>query len=156
MPTIESQQMPFGRVLDSKRSLVRSKPETGLSWIRRGVFLAAAGFFFALGFAGVILPGLPATPFFLLTSFFLAKSSPKLNRALHRMAIVGPILRDWSNHRGVRTAVKIQALFVVVLALSLTLLFASVGVVAKLSIAALGVVGIAVILYVPTISDSNE
>ena len=80
--------------------------------------LVGAAAFFAVGVLGVFLPVLPATPFLLLTSYFLVRSSPRLNAALLRSRFFGPILKDWQVHGGVRRDVKIQAIVIVVIAVA--------------------------------------
>ena len=91
-----------------------------LSW-RKLVCLSLASVFFACGILGVLLPGLPATPFLLLTSYFLIRSSPRLNAALLRSRLFGPILVDWQIHGGVRRHVKVQAVVAVTIAVAVTI-----------------------------------
>jgi uncharacterized membrane protein YbaN (DUF454 family) len=83
--------------------------------------MALAGLFFVLGALGAVLPVLPTTPFLLLTSYFLARSSPRLNRWLLASRFFGPILRDWQQLGGVRPDVKVKAVMIVLLAVSLSL-----------------------------------
>ena len=80
----------------------------------RLLHIALAGFFFLLGGLGAVLPGLPATPFLLLTSYFLARSSPRWNAILLRSRFVGPLLVDWQQRGGVRLHVKVKATLIVV------------------------------------------
>jgi uncharacterized protein len=58
----------------------------------RMVNLALAGGSFAMGVAGVILPGIPALPFLLLTGHYLIRSSPELCRRLENIPIIGALL----------------------------------------------------------------
>lgn len=78
--------------------------------VRRALYLTLAGLFFGLAYLGVLLPGLPATPFLLLTSFFLVRSSPALYEKLLRSKVFGPLLQDWRRHRALRPRVKRVAL----------------------------------------------
>jgi uncharacterized protein len=121
-------------------------PVTGL---QRVFYLVAAGFFFVLALLGAILPGLPTTPFLLLTSYFLVRTSPQLNSALLRSRFFGPILRDWQRHRGVRPHVKVQSIVLVVITLAITLYFSGLTLALKGVVVALGLVGILVILRLP-------
>jgi hypothetical protein len=114
------------------------------------VFLSVAGVFFGLGVLGAILPVLPATPFLLLTSYFLVRSSPRLNAALLRSRFFGPILIDWQVHGGVRQDVKAKSIVVVVIAVALTILLSSFSWRATLIVMLLAAVGIVVILRLPT------
>ena len=116
---------------------------------RRWVFLALAGVVFVLGVLGALLPGLPATPFLLLTSYFLVRSSPRLDAALRRSRFFGPILVDWQIHGGVRRDVKIQAIVVVVIAVALTVYLAADSVPWTVTVILLAAVGIAVIVRLP-------
>lgn len=120
------------------------------------MYLGLAGFFTGLGAIGAILPVLPTTPFLLLASFFLARSSPRLNAALLNSRFLGPVLRDWQDHHGIRTDVRIQALVTVVIVLSLTIWLASPSRTASWCIAGLGLIGILVILRLPGVDDTSD
>ncbi len=56
---------------------------------------------------GVLLPGLPATPFLLLASFAFARSSKRMHDWLTNNRIFGPILRDFLDRKGIRLHIKI-------------------------------------------------
>jgi len=58
---------------------------------------------------------LALAPFLLLASFFLARSSPRLNDALLKSKYLGPILEDWQKRGGIRSDVKVQAIMLVTL-----------------------------------------
>lgn len=117
----------------------------GSGW-RKLKFLGLAAIFFTLGVLGVLLPGLPVTPFLLLTSYFLFRSSPRLNAKLLRSRLFGPILIDWQIHGGVRAHVRFKSILVVVIAVTLTVLLAGFSRWLTVAVVSLAMVGIAVIL----------
>ena len=119
-------------------------------------FLVMAGVFTALGAVGAILPVLPTTPVLLLASFFLARSSPRLNAALLKSRFLGPILRDWQVHHGIRPDVRLQAVITVVVVLGLTIWFASPSHLISAAIAGLGLIGIVVILKLPAVDGPRK
>lgn len=88
-----------------------SAPRSGA---RRVFLLVLAGVFFVLAILGVALPGLPTTPFLLLTSWCLLRSSPRLHARLRASPLFGPLLHDWAVHHGVRMSVKVTALTLMV------------------------------------------
>lgn len=49
----------------------------------------------ALAVLGVLLPGLPTTPFVLLAAWAAARSSPRLAAWLESHRLFGPLIRDW-------------------------------------------------------------
>lgn len=55
---------------------------------------------FALALTGIVVRGIPTTPFLLLTAFAFARSSPRLHRWLLGHRRFGPILRDLQAGRG--------------------------------------------------------
>lgn len=75
---------------------------------RRLGYLALAGGSFALTVVGLIVPGFPTVPFLLATSYYLARSSPRLNRALLGSPFFGPILLDLETEGGLHRANKIK------------------------------------------------
>jgi uncharacterized membrane protein YbaN (DUF454 family) len=125
--------------------------EPSTSRFGRGLFLAAGCAFVALAILGVFLPLLPATPFALLASGCFVRSSPRLARWLLRSPLLGPLLRDWQQRRGVTLKVKITAVLVVLAGLAATLLAADLPLAARVTAVALGGIGLAVVVRLPTL-----
>lgn len=122
---------------------------------KRVVFLTLAGLFFILGAMGAVLPVLPTTPFLLLTSYFLSRASPRLNRWLLASRFFGPILRDWQQLGGVRPDVKVKAIMIVLLAVALSLWMTDHSSTFRWIAAAIALIGIGVILRLP-VAESAE
>lgn len=131
-------------------------PPAAGGYLRRLIYLLFGLFFVALGVLGVILPGLPATPFLLLASYFLLHSFPALNERMLRSPMIGPLLRDWQEHKGIRPHVKFKAVIIIVAALTLTTLFGDLGEVLLLVVLALGAVGIVVVLCLPRVREPAQ
>jgi uncharacterized protein len=123
---------------------------------KRVVFMALAGLFFILGALGAVLPVLPTTPFLLLTSYFLARASPRLNRWLLTSRFFGPILRDWQQLGGVRPDVKSKAIMIVLLAVALSLWLTDLSSAYRWIAAAIALIGIGVILRLPAAESAES
>ena len=119
--------------------------------LSRVIHLLLAGLFFGLAVLGAVLPVLPTTPFLLLTSYFLARSSPRWNRVLLNSRFFGPILRDWQQHRGVRRSVKVRAVALVVLFVGVSCWATNPSLPVFGMIAAAAGVGIAVVIFLPEV-----
>jgi len=131
-------------------------PVPPVAWTKRLIYLACAAFFFALAVFGMILPIVPATPFLLVTSYFLVRSFPKLNDLLLDAPYFGPILYDWEVRKGMKTSVKIQAIATVVLGWGISILVFPIPTWALVIMALLVIVGIIVIYRVPEPRDPEE
>lgn len=80
-------------------------------WIWMRWVLIAAGFIsLGLGITGVFLPGLPTTPFLILSTYCFAKASPRLHRWLLDHPTIGPPLKDWEANRSITRRVRFIAL----------------------------------------------
>ncbi len=123
--------------------------------VRRVVYWILAAFFFALAMVGVILPGIPTTPFLLLMCYFLLRVSPTLHAKALAWPVVGCHLQDWQDQGGVRTSVKILAVTMVTLLVGTTLLVSSLGTVYKAAIVMAAAYGIAVVVRLPTAKVCN-
>lgn len=121
-------------------------------WRKLGL-LILAGVFFVLSVLGVLLPVLPATPFLLLTSYFLVRSSPTLNARLLRSRMFGPILTDWQVHGGVRNHVRWKAVILVTATIGVTLAVAGYSTLMTGTVGGLAAIGILVILKLPAANE---
>lgn len=119
----------------------------------RIVFLGAAGCFFILGAIGVVVPGLPTTPFLLLTSYCLMRSSPKLNDRLLRSRFFGPLILDWRTHGGIRRRVKVTSILLVTVAVGCSVIFVIDSRALDAIVLLGGTVGILVIVSLPVIPN---
>lgn len=87
----------------------------------RRFFLVTGGIFsLALGILGIPLPLLPTTPFLLLSAYLFARSSPRLYNWLIYHRIFGKYIRDYREKRGVPLGVKIGALSLLWVTISLS------------------------------------
>lgn len=117
--------------------------------VKKITFLILAAMFFVLGVLGVALPVLPTTPFLLLTSYFLIRTSPRLNAALLKSPVLGQVLKEWQQDGGVRLSVKIQAISIVILVVTATLLLSPLSILLKCLLVLLAGIGIVVVIRLP-------
>ncbi|MDP3832594.1 MAG: YbaN family protein [Hydrogenophaga sp.] len=124
-------------------TLHRSRVVRGLFWLAGSVSLA-------LGLVGVVLPGLPTTPFVLLAAACYAKASPRLHGWLLNHRFMGPMVRDWEQHRSLtrRTKTVAQVSMVAMVGLSAWGLRAQPVVLGLLLVAA--AIGVLVVARIPT------
>ena len=124
-------------------SLHRSRVVRWLLWLAGSVSLA-------LGLIGVVLPGLPTTPFILLAAACYAKASPRLHGWLLNHRFLGPMVRDWETHRSLtrRSKTVAQVSMVVMVGLSAWGLRDRPVLLAVVLIAA--VIGVWVVARIPT------
>lgn len=128
-------------------------PQPSPRGARRALHLTLAAVTFVLAAIGVVLPLVPTTPFLLLTSWFLVRSSPRLNERLLRSRMFGPFLRDWEVHRGVRLHVKVTAVAMMLLAVGASLVFGHLSDVATVVLVVLAAIGLVVVMRLRVIRD---
>jgi uncharacterized membrane protein YbaN (DUF454 family) len=139
--------------VDRSVSFVR-KPAHARGW-RKALYLLLAAAALSLGLLGIVLPGLPTTPFVLLGSFFLVRSSTRLHERLMASRVFGGVLRDWYLHRGLRPHVRARAVAVVAIVLAASLLVARPPLPIVLAIVALAACGLAVIWRLPSVRERS-
>jgi uncharacterized membrane protein YbaN (DUF454 family) len=118
---------------------------------KRVIFATLAVVTLSLGAIGVFMPGIPTTPFLLLACYFSAKSSPRIYHYIQQSALFGPMVRDWQEHRGIRTRTKVHALGFVAIGVTILVLSTLSYPVVMVSGLLLALIGILVILRLPTI-----
>jgi len=111
--------------------------------------------FVALGAIGIIVPGMPTTPFLLLALALFARSSPLLYAWLYRSRLFGPLLQEWQQHRAIRPYVRYTAFAAVLLGVTATCLFSDTHTAVKGLTCISGVIGLAVVFRLPVRRDHN-
>ena len=66
--------------------------------------------FLLLGFIGLLLPIVPTTPFILVSVWFFARSSKKLENWLINHKIFGKSIRDWKEKGAISKKAKLSAI----------------------------------------------
>lgn len=125
-------------------------PRSCHAWSVRVAWVCLGLFFTGLGFAGLALPLLPGTPFFLLAAWAFARSSPRLHRWLLSLPRIGTAIRDYQAGLGVSRRIKHGAVIACTLAVGLSALLAT-SVVLEIAVVLAGISGVAFVLFrVPT------
>jgi len=103
-----------------------------------------------LGLIGVVLPGLPTTPFILLAAACYAKASPRLHACLLNHRFTGPLLRDWEAHRSLTRRTKTIAVASMLVMVSFSIWSFHGRPIAQAALVVLGAIGAWVVLRIPT------
>lgn len=128
---------------DAADAFQRSRIVRGLLWLAGSVSLL-------LGLIGVLLPGLPTTPFVLLAAACYAKASPRLHAALLQHRLTGPLLRDWEKHRSLTRRTKTIAVVSMLVMVSFSIWSFQHRPIAQAVLVVLGAIGAWVVLRIPT------
>ena len=89
--------------------------------IKRLLAIATGVLLVGVGIVGIFIPGLPATVWFLMASYLFARSSERLHARLRSSRVAGQLVRDWEDHRAIRSQTKVRAIALVVVFASLSI-----------------------------------
>lgn len=117
--------------------------------VRRGFALAGAVLCLILGAIGLLLPVVPTTPFVLLASWLLLRSSNRLYMRLINSRMFGSTLRTWEETRSITRQTRNYAIAVVTIGATGTMLASFVPWPLRLLTACGAAIGIRVILRLP-------
>ncbi len=141
------------RINPVEDSSAEKRTRDGESWLHRKAvrpaLIVAGCSSVILGGIGILLPGLPTTPFLLLAAALFAKSSPALYDVLIRSRVFGPYIEEWRKYRSIRPHVRYAAAIVVVLGLCLSLSVSTISTPWKIANVILGFVGLCVVFRIP-------
>jgi len=103
-----------------------------------------------LGFIGIIVPGLPTTPFLLLAAGCYVRSSDRLYSWLLEHRLFGKHIHNFRETRSIPLASKIVSITMmwIMIGLSVCLFIKIVPV--RIIIVLLGIIGSLVVLFIPT------
>ncbi|MBL8443489.1 MAG: YbaN family protein [Zoogloeaceae bacterium] len=123
---------------------------SGTRHLRRLLTAAAGVLALVLGLIGIVVPGLPTTPFILLAAACFARASPRLHGWLLTHRQLGPLVRDWEHHRSLPLAVKWVASAMMAAAVGLSAWQLSERPLLQIAIILAGLVGAIVVWRIPT------
>lgn len=126
--------------------------------IVRVLYIIGGTLSLALAILGIVVPGLPTTPFALLSAFLYAKSSRKLYMWLLNNRILGPRIRNYQKRQGVTRKGKIGVIiFMTVMVLFSSFVVIQNNITIRMVILSLGLVGAVVVwFFVPTAKEDDK
>ena len=110
-------------------------------WISLGVL------FVGLGAIGVVIPGLPTTPFLILAAACFIRSSQRLYDWLIKNKTFGPYLKDYREGKGIPKKAKILAVSMIIIFVSYSVFFAIDNLTLKITVGLLGLTGLLYVLF---------
>ncbi len=115
--------------------------------MKRIVYIISGLLSVGLGALGVVVPGLPTTPFLLLASWLFYRSSPRLQEWLLQ-SWLGTYIRSYHRHGGMTAPQKAGAIGIMVAMVVLsTFVFIPAGSVARIIVPIAGAVGVLTVIF---------
>ena len=115
--------------------------------MKRIVYIISGLLCVGLGALGVVVPGLPTTPFLLLASWLFYRSSPRLQEWLLQ-SWLGTYIRSYHRHGGMTAPQKAGAVGIMVaMVLLSTFVFIPAGSVARIIVPIAGAVGMLTVIF---------
>jgi uncharacterized membrane protein YbaN (DUF454 family) len=116
----------------------------------RILLIALGTVFLALGAVGVVVPGLPTTPFLLLAAALYFRSSDRLYSWLLNHRVFGRAIRNFRETRSISLRAKITAITTMWAMILLSILLFLPNMTLRIVVAVLGAVGTIVLLLIKT------
>lgn len=123
-----------------------TSPEKTRSKAVRAPYLLLGMLCVALGYIGIVVPGMPSTVFFICAVWSFKRSSPRFEHWMLNHRVFGPTLRDWDEHRAISVRTKIVAIVTMSAFMSVSIFFIK-STPGKLAV---GVVCVLVAIYIAT------
>lgn len=116
--------------------------------MKKAIYIIAGSVSIVLGIIGIFVPGLPTTPFLLLSSWLFYHSSKRLHDALHRSRWLGPYLKRFQERQGVGWKTKAMSIVCMWAMISISVFGFFEGVLIRLILMGLGVIGTCCVVFV--------
>ncbi|MFO7616208.1 MAG: YbaN family protein [Bacteroidales bacterium] len=119
------------------------------------LWIAAGTLFLGLGILGIFLPGLPTTPFLLLTASCYIRGSDRLYKRLISHPRLGKYITEWQRTRGLPKKVKVRSLLLMWLMITLSVLFLIETWIPRIILLLVGLIGTAVMGFIIPTTGRN-
>ena len=112
------------------------------STVLRYLLLVIGFIFVAVGFIGVLVPGLPTTVFMIMAAWCFAKSSPRFERWVLQLPGIGKFVQDHRSGLGMPRKSKIIAITMMSIAVVLSIVFALNQISIRFIVGTVGIFGV--------------
>lgn len=123
--------------------------------IRRRISLLLGIVCLGLAYLGVALPGVPGTPFILLTAFFFLRSSSKMYNWLYRRRLFAKIIDEFSSQEKLSLKFKIFVIIQLWISLTVAMIWFVESLQYRLLIFAIGIAGTVFIVMIKKVNIRN-
>jgi hypothetical protein len=106
--------------------------------------------FVGIGLVGVVLPGLPTTPFMIMAAGCYVKSSQRLYRWVTDHPLFGTAVKRFLEERTISRRGRVASLGMMWIMIGLSVAFVLTGLTGRIAVLALGIIGTVVVLSVRT------
>lgn len=118
--------------------------------VRKVLYVGCGTICILLALAGIVLPGLPTTPFLLLASWLFVRSSPSLHARLESSRLFGPYLKRYRKRGGVTAKGKTMIVILMLSVVAVSCIFFLESLALRLIVVSAGIAGtVCVIFFVP-------
>ena len=122
--------------------LKKSTFSSAKSFFVKSLLLLLGFIFVGLGFIGIIVPGMPTTVFMILAAACFAKSSPKFEQWILDLPGIGRLVQDHRDGLGMPQKSKAIAITMMVLAVTLSIIFAITSTLVQILVGGVGIIGV--------------
>ena len=122
--------------------LKKSTFSSAKSFFVKSLLLLLGFIFVGLGFIGIIVPGMPTTVFMILAAACFAKSSPKFEQWILDLPGIGRLVQDHRDGLGMPQKSKAIAITMMVLAVTLSIIFAITSTLIQILVGGVGIIGV--------------
>ena len=119
-----------------------------MSYFYKVLLIILGTIFLGLGILGIFIPGLPTTPFLLLTAALYLRSSQRLYQKLITNKILGRYIQNYTEKRGITNRVKIYSIGIMWFMIGISVVFLIKVVTIKMVIIGIGLIGTIVMGFV--------
>ena len=119
-----------------------------MSYFYKIILIILGTLFLGLGILGIFIPGLPTTPFLLLTAALYLRSSDRLYQKLISNKIIGKYIKNYVQKRGMTIRIKVHAIGIMWLMISISTIFLIEIIWVKILVLTLGIIGTIVMGFV--------
>jgi len=120
----------------------------------KALWISLGSLFVALAAVGVVLPGIPTTPFLILAAACYIRSSQKLYDWLISNKTFGPYLKDYREGKGIPKKAKMLAISMIILFVGSSVIFGIEDPILKIAVGVLGLTGLLYVIFkVPVAKD---